>query len=188
MSWVVRGKGCTNNFRLGPRRSLFWAEYIAMRLSPNGIVALRRLRATISTKCPAGTFSATGWTSAWPCAPCPVGRYSTEVGATGCPSTCPPSIPYSNPGTPSVAGCAKCPTNCGAGGFGAQLCPASANWRPWPPIGSNGSSSARGSCVTLMATPRTWAGANVSCSGLGTGAHLLTARQVRRGRLWWSVR
>lgn len=45
-----------------------------------------------------------------------------------------------------------------------------------------------GSCVTLMATPRTWAGANVSCSGLGTGAHLLTARQVRRGRLWWSVR
>jgi hypothetical protein len=142
-----------------------------MATADSGVV----LQALLSSLCPPGTFSVTGHTVAMPCVPCPAGRFASTVGSTVC-EQCPLATPYSRPRAASIRNCSSCVSGCGGGGFGVSLCPSGSSWLAWSSDADD--ASAAGSCLTLLATPMTWANANYTCAALAAGAHLVTSSQV----------
>jgi hypothetical protein len=140
----------------------------------------RGFRAIISSQCPPGTFSSpSGWATAWPCTPCPPGRYNPTPGASVCAGVCTSPRPYSKENTLFAADCSSCVTGCEGGGYGAQLCPANGHWTGWsPPPAQASDGVASGVCLSLLTAPKSWSAANASCAGLASGAHLATPSLV----------
>jgi hypothetical protein len=154
------------------------AGAVTLSFTSNEAVSGAGFLATISTACPAGTYSNTGHTIAAPCTACPPGRFGRTMGATSVAAclACPPSLPYSSPPYAASA-CTDCTSGCDGGGIGAALCPGPQSWLPW--AGLNAGGSRQGVCLLLTHAGQPWAAAAAVCTDLAPGATLLTTPQVK---------
>jgi hypothetical protein len=90
---------------------------------------------------------------------------------------------YSPAGTTSAGACVACTSGCEGGTHGSTRAACDAGWTLFTdPNAVEGAAS----CLQYEATQKTWENARLGCINKRSGAHLLTAKQVRfRGDGSW---
>ncbi len=105
------------------------AGFATFRFTSDSSVAYTGFTASVSTKCPAGKYSSSGWGYYGDCALTPAGTYAGAQGTVS-PTYCPAATPYSPAGSTSASACTACTTGCDDDTYGKQAC-ADSSWTFW---------------------------------------------------------